>query len=97
MLVVKGVPAMKLPRVNEITEKLDQKMNVILTSKDFLKTASVVINLNSYRRKWTRTALQRALTTLELPVRTDQERMLAMLEQLGNRIEDLESQLHARQ
>jgi hypothetical protein len=74
-----------------LSTSIDKKLNLLLTNPDFLKTASVVINLNSYRRKWTRATVRRVLTSLELPVRTDQEKMLALLEQLNDRIEDLEA------
>lgn len=91
---------LKFPKVSlptgSLAEKLDQRMTVLLTNKDFLRTASVVINLNSYRRKWTRAAIQRTLTSLELPVRTDQEKMLALLEQLNNRLEDLEGRVNVQ-
>ena len=76
-------------------EQLDKRMNQILTNKEFLKTASVVINLNCYRRKWTRKAIQATVLSLELPVRTDQERTLALLEKLHHRIDDLEKRTHA--
>ncbi len=88
---------MKFPALQTVADQIDQRMNVLLTNKEFLRTASLVINLNSYRRKWTRTAIQRALVTLQLPVRSDQEKMLAILERLNDRIEDLGGQLHARQ
>lgn len=50
-----------------------------------------MINLNSYRRKWTRAVVRSALVSLEIPVRTDQEKMLALLEQLNSRLQDLET------
>lgn len=77
--------------ITKISSHLDKHLNAVLTNKEVLRTASVLINLNSYRRKWTRAAVRHALTSLELPVRTDQERMLALLEQLNVRLEDLEA------
>jgi len=88
-------PKVSLPKAS-FADSFDKGMNVVLTNKDFLRTASVVINLNSYRRKWTRAAIQKTLTTLELPVRTDQEKMLALLEKLNHRLEDLEGRVNAQ-
>ncbi|RYZ71134.1 MAG: hypothetical protein EOP05_12395 [Proteobacteria bacterium] len=74
---------------------IDERFSQVLTHPTFLRSASLVINLNSYRRKWTRAAVRQALISLELPVRTDQEKMLALLEQLNSRLQDLESN-HAK-
>jgi hypothetical protein len=76
-------------------KKMDESFSRVLTHPTFLRSASLVINLNSYRRKWTRAAVRHALVTLELPVRTDQEKMLALLEQLNSRLQDLEAKQHA--
>lgn len=72
-------------------KSIDERVSHVLTHPTFLRSASLVINLNSYRRKWTRAAVRSALVSLEIPVRTDQERMLALLEQLNTRLQDLET------
>lgn len=74
-----------------VLNKIDERVSKVLTHPTFLRSASLVINLNSYRRKWTRAAVRSALVSLEIPVRSDQEKMLALLEQLNTRLQDLES------
>ena len=78
------------PSLTPSLKTIDERVSQVLTHPTFLRSASLVINMNSYRRKWTRAAVRSALVSLEIPVRTDQERMLALLEQLNSRLQDLE-------
>lgn len=82
--------------IKRVEKTIDESVGRLLTHPTFLHSASLVVNFNSYRRKWLRQAIDRALARAELPRREDQERMYAQLEELKARLEDLESGSLAR-
>jgi hypothetical protein len=79
-----------------IERQIDEGLDRLLSHETFLRSAALVVNFNSYRRKWTRSAMARVLGALELPVKSDHEKMLALLQQLNERLEDLEHRRAAK-
>jgi hypothetical protein len=77
--------------MSKVEKTIDENLGRVLTHPAFLQSASLVVNFNSYRRKWMRRAIDRALARVELPRREDQERMYSQLEELKARLEDLEA------
>ncbi len=82
---------MKKTLMTRVEKTIDENVGRVLTHPTFLQGASLVVNFNSYRRKWLRTAIDQALARVELPRRADQERMYSQIEELKARLEDLES------
>lgn len=74
-----------------LEDQIEAGLDRVTTHPVFLRSMSILLNANSYRKRWLRQTLSKALTSLELPVRSDQERMLAVLQELRERLEDLES------
>ncbi|MES2963501.1 MAG: hypothetical protein V4760_06395 [Bdellovibrionota bacterium] len=82
---------MKKDLMNRVEKTIDESVGRLLTHPTFLQSASLVVNFNSFRRKWLRQAIDQALAKIELPRREDQERMYSQIETLKARLEDLES------
>lgn len=77
--------------ISRFEKSIDENVGRVLTHPTFLQSASLLVNFNSYRRKWVRSAIDQALARVELPRKSDQERMYAQIEELKARLEDIES------
>ena len=73
-----------------IEKQIDEGLDRLLCHQAFLKSASMLLNFSSYRRKWTRSAISHVLSALELPTKSEQEKILALLSKLDEKLEDLE-------
>jgi hypothetical protein len=87
--------------LKELTETIDRGLNHVTTHKTFLKTVGLALNINVYRKRWTRRVVEKTLISLELPLRSDQARLLSMIQNLQDKVDDLEaaskkSQRHVR-
>ncbi len=72
--------------------QIEKVINQVTSSDLFLRSVSTLINFNSYRKIWLQNALEKLLKELELPVRRDQERLLALVQELEIRIKKLQLQ-----
>jgi hypothetical protein len=79
-----------------IERQIDEGLDRLLSHETFLRSTALLVNFNSYRRKWTRSAMVKVLSALEMPVKSDHERMMALLQQLNERLEDLEHRRSVR-
>lgn len=71
-------------------KQIEKVINRITSSDLFLRSISTLINFNSYRKIWTQKALEKVLKQLELPVRRDQEKLLALVQELEIRLKKLQ-------
>lgn len=74
----------------QMEAQIEKVINQITSSDLFLRTVSTVINFNSYRKIWVQKALEKILKELELPVRKDQEKLLALVQELEIRLKKLQ-------
>lgn len=82
--------------MSRVEKTIDENVGRVLTHPTFLQSASLLVNFNSYRRKWLRQAIDQTLARVELPRREDQERMYSQIEELKARLEDLEASSKAK-
>lgn len=86
------------PKANDSSKKLENPLeaqiekliNQVTSSDLFLRSVSTLINFNSYRKIWTQKAFEKILKELELPVRRDQEKLLALVQELEIRLKKIQ-------
>lgn len=81
----------KQSRIKAWQVQIDQGLDRLTTHQAFLKTVSVALNANVYRKRLSRKLLEKALQSLEIPIRSDQERMLSLIQELQDKIDDIEA------
>lgn len=74
----------------QMEAQLEKIINIVTSSDLFLRSVSTVINFNSYRKIWAQKAFEKILKELELPVRRDQEKLLALVQELEIRVKKLQ-------
>jgi len=77
--------------LQEMTESLETKLDQLTTHKTFLKAVGIALNANVYRKRWARRLFEKTLISLELPLRSDQARLLALVQELQDKIDSLEA------
>lgn len=70
--------------------QIEKVINQVTSSDLFLRTVSTLINFNSYRKIWLQNTLEKIVKLMELPARRDQERLLALVQELEIRIKKLQ-------
>lgn len=75
---------------NQMEAQIEKVINQITSSDLFLRAISTVINFNSYRKIWAQKTIEKILKDLELPVRRDQEKLLALVQELEIRVKKLQ-------
>ena len=75
---------------NPMEAQIEKVINQITSSDLFLRAISTVINFNSYRKIWVQKSIEKILKELELPVRRDQEKLLALVQELEIRVKKLQ-------
>lgn len=75
---------------NALEAQIEKLINQVTSSDLFLRSVSTLINFNSYRKIWTQKAFEKILKELELPVRRDQEKLLALVQELEIRLKKLQ-------
>jgi hypothetical protein len=75
---------------NPMEVQIEKVINHITSSDLFLRAISTVINFNSYRKIWVQKSIEKILKELELPVRRDQEKLLALVQELEIRVKKLQ-------
>jgi hypothetical protein len=75
---------------NPMEAQIEKVINQITSSDLFLRTISTLINFNSYRKIWVQKSIEKILKELELPVRRDQEKLLALVQELEIRVKKLQ-------
>lgn len=75
---------------NPMEAQIEKVINQITSSDLFLRAISTVINFNSYRKIWIQKSIEKILKELELPVRRDQEELLALVQELEIRVKKLQ-------
>lgn len=75
---------------NPMEAQIEKVINQITSSDLFLRAISTVINFNSYRKIWIQKSIEKILKELELPVRRDQEKLLALVQELEIRVKKLQ-------
>jgi len=75
---------------NPMEAQIEKVINQITSSDLFLRTISTLINFNSYRKIWIQKSIEKILKELELPVRRDQEKLLALVQELEIRVKKLQ-------
>ncbi|MEN0060197.1 MAG: hypothetical protein AAGB31_15265 [Bdellovibrio sp.] len=83
-------------QIRRMEEVVEQSLDRITAHPFFLSTVSHLINVNSYRRIWTRKALEALWKDLELPIKSDQERILLSLQEMQVRIKGLQLELEEK-
>lgn len=84
---------------NPMEAQIEKVINQITSSDLFLRAISTVINFNSYRKIWAQKSIEKILKELELPVRRDQEKLLALVQELEIRVKKLQlnEEIHQEQ
>lgn len=75
---------------NPLEAQIEKVINQVTSSDLFLRAVSTVINFNSYRKIWVQKSIEKILKELELPVRRDQEKLLALVQELEIRVKKLQ-------
>lgn len=75
---------------NQMEAQIEKVINQITSSDLFLRSVATLINFNSYRKIWAQKAFEKILKELELPVRRDQEKLLALVQELEIRVKRLQ-------
>lgn len=70
--------------------QIEKVINQVTSSDLFLRSVSTLINFNSYRKIWSQKVFEKILKELELPVRRDQEKLLALMQELEIRVKKLQ-------
>jgi hypothetical protein len=70
--------------------QIEKLINQVTSSDLFLQSVAAVTNLSSYRKIWVQKTLEKILKSLELPTRRDQEKLLALVQELEIRLKKLQ-------
>lgn len=84
-------------QLRKVEELIEQSLDRVTCHPAFLQTISNLINWNSQRKIWTRSTLESVWKRLELPIKSDQERILLALQELQIRERQLRLELHAKE
>ncbi len=77
-------------------KQLEQKLDQLTSHPLFLNSVAGLINFNSYRKILSRKAFELLWGHLQIPLKADQEKMMAALEEMQLRLQKMQMELQAK-